>query len=181
MVELAARTPLDGYRASFDGLALVEAPTRSIVSIAGRAERARDAFGVELPDIGHWTDTAFGGGGRLLGLQRDQWFLAFEPSDVPESDVRDALGDGPAVTDQSDAWAALQLEGPNAVAMLERTCRLDLHGEALAPGRVVRTAMDHLSVVIVRETDERFVLMSPRSSAGSFLHAMTMSALNVAT
>ena len=196
-VALEARDPLDGFAVEGDGVQVTSLGPRSIVSIAfghddrGTREAVERGLGIVLPEVGRSASSAFGGGSTLLGLQRDQWFALTAAADPsahgsaeesavwPAEAVREAVGDGAAVTDQGDAWAPLALEGPRAVVALERTCRLDLHPEVFPVGRVARTSMEHLATVILREGIERFVLLSPRSSAESFAHAMATSVRNV--
>ena len=47
--------------------------------------------------------------------------------------------------------------------------------EAFGDGRVARTVMEHLGVIIHRESDGTYLLMSASSSAESFLHAVETS------
>jgi sarcosine oxidase subunit gamma len=63
---------------------------------------------------------------------------------------------------------------------LERICPIDLHPQAFAVGAVARTLMDHLNVIILREGGDTFLLMSARSSARSFWHAVETSIRNIA-
>ena len=178
---LLAHRTLDALRVEGDGVRLASAPPRSIVSVAldPQASEARDAaergLGAPLPAIGRTASSDFRGGSTLVGLQTDQWLVLTPEGDAPAAIVREAVGQAPAVTDQSDAWTGLVLEGPRASVALERTCRLDLHPEAFAPGHAARTAMEHMAVILVRESIERFALFTPRSSEASFAHAMTVS------
>ena len=57
---------------------------------------------------------------------------------------------------------------------------LDL--DDVPPSRKARwraPSMEHLSVIILRDGADSFLLMSPRSSARSFLHAVELSVVNV--
>jgi len=118
---------------------------------------------------------------RVLGIQPDQVFILFEPPDPdrPADTVKAALGAAAYVTDQSDSWAMLRIAGAGVRAALERICPLDLEDEAFPVGRVARTAMEHLAAIVLRDGADSFLLMSPRSSARSFLHAVELSAENV--
>jgi heterotetrameric sarcosine oxidase gamma subunit len=49
-----------------------------------------------------------------------------------------------AVTDQSGGWAALQLQGPGAEAVLMRLFPLDLRARAFAPGHAARAPLGHM-------------------------------------
>ena len=139
-----------------------------------------DGFGAALPATGA---SAPGDryGARILGMQPDQVFILFAPPhpDRAVETVRAALGPAAYVTDQSDSWAMLRIAGAGIRAALERICPLDLDDEVFPQGRVARTAMEHLSAIILRDGEDSFLLMSPRSSARSFLHAVELSAENV--
>ena len=71
------------------------------------------------------------------------------------------------------------MSGTGVRVALERICPLDLDDQAFPEGRVARTAMEHLSVIILRDGPDSFLLMSPRSSARSFRHAVELSVENV--
>jgi sarcosine oxidase subunit gamma len=110
----------------------------------------------------------------------DQFFLLFSAPDCdPSISIRQSIGGAGYIVDQSDSWAMVRLTGPNCRAALERICSLDLDPGVFPPGRVARTVMEHLSVIILCETDTKYTLLSPRSSAGSFMHALDTSARNV--
>ena len=186
---LRAIPVLDGVDISTGVTRLTAAAEPDIVSIAARVDpadgtldalqrRLRDAFGFSLPGVGAVHRN--GDGLALLGLQRDQWFLVNERrSKDPVGTVRSRLGDIGCLTDQSDSWAILDLAGPLSQAALERICTLDLAPESFGSEQVARTAMEHLSVIIERPATEQFRLYSPRSSAQSFLHAVSVSLHNV--
>ena len=108
-------------------------------------------------------------------------FILFEAPDPDRAaeTVGDALGPAAYVTDQSDSWAMLRIAGAGARAALERICMLDLDAAAFPEGRVARTVMEHLAAIILRDGPDSFLLMSPRSSARSFLHAVELSVENV--
>lgn len=79
------------------------------------------------------------------------------------------------LNDQSDSWVMLRVAGAGVRRALERLCPLDLHPDAFAPGAVARTVMEHLAVIVLHEAEDTFVLLSPRSSAASFLHEIETS------
>ena len=187
MGALTARAPLGGYAETFGAIALAEETGLALVSAAvpqggdaAFATALADGFAASRPAIG---DTAAGGryGARILGMQPDQMFILFEPPDRdrPAETVAGALGAAAYVTDQSDSWAMLRIAGAGVRSALERICPLDLDDAAFPEGRVARTAMEHLSVIILRDGADSFLLMSARSSARSFLHAVELSVENV--
>ena len=184
---LTARSPLDGYGrtigtvtlAEVAGLALVSAAVPRDDDEAFAAALAR-GFGAARPAPG---DSTLGDrlATRVLGMQPDQVFILFELPDQGQvmQTAAAALGSAAYVTDQSDSWALLRMSGAGTRVALERICPLDLDDEAFPEGRVARTAMEHLSVIILRDGPDSFLLMSPRSSAHSFRHAIELSVVHV--
>ena len=185
---LTARTPLGGYAHSFGSVTLAEVTGLSLVSAAvpqggdaAFAAALAAGLGAARPATG---DSAAGEryGARLLGMQPDQLLILFAAPDPDRAagTVVEALGPDAYVTDQSDSWAMLRIAGAGARAALERICMLDLDDAAFPEGRVARTVMEHLAVIILRDGPDSFLLMSPRSSARSFLHAVELSIENTA-
>jgi len=183
---LTPRAPLGGYARPFDGTTLSEVTGLALVSVAtplgGDArlhEALSNAYGASYPAPGTSSLSA-DGTVRFLGLQRDQVFTLFphDGDDAAES-VAARLGDAAYFTDQSDGWAMLRLSGEQSHAALERICMLDLAPDRFVVGAVARTLMEHLGVILLREDTDTFLLMSARSSARSFLHAVETSAVNV--
>lgn len=185
---LDPRSPLDGYAETFGSVALAEVTGLALVSAAipnGGDEAFAAALAEGLGAARPATGASVAGdryGARLLGMQPDQLFILF---DAPDPDraaetVADALGPAAYVTDQSDSWAMLRIAGAGVRAALERICMLDLDAAAFPEGRVARTVMEHLAVIILRDGADSFLLLSPRSSARSFLHAVEVSIGNTA-
>lgn len=183
---MIATSPLDGYAKDFDGLTIAEVTNRAIVSIATpeggekRLSKAiKTAFKATVPDIGESQNSSFSNG-RLLGMQPGQILFVFEHDGAGAAQVvAGKLKDAAYLSDQSDSFVMLTMAGENACLALERICLLDLHPDAFAIGAVARTSMEHLSVIILREAEDTFLLLSPRSSAQSFLHALETSIYNV--
>lgn len=178
---LACRPPLGGYNRRFGDTRLVEITGWRLLSVGvprGGADAIDTALelaaGVRLPAAGGVNAAA---GAKLLGMAPDLGLAVAEDEGAFRT-IGEALGDIAYLTDQSDGWAVLRLEGPATRAALERICMLDLDPDAFPVDKVARTLMDHLSVVIFRDGGG-FVLMSAASSAGSFLHAVETSVLNV--
>lgn len=187
MLNLTATTPLEGYSRSFGDTLLAEAQGLALVSLAcplqGQAalEKALSGAGFACPAPG--ASTLSSGGdldGRLIWTAPDQMLLAFA-HETPDAAATVAARTGQAayLTDQTDNWCALTIDGPIARAALERMCSLDLHKDAFALNAAARTVMEHLGVLIVRTGADAFLLLSASSSAGSFLHAVETSVQNV--
>lgn len=180
MMKLTAKPALDGFEKDTGDVALKELTDRAIVSLAcpngGKTKLTaaiKKAWGLSWPKVGKVRKAK---GVQLLGLQPDQAFAIFErQNDTPVTDIAKALGGTAYLTDQSDSWVALKITGPGARPALERICMLDLDPKAFPPGKVARTAMEHLGTVITCDAADIYTLLSARSSARSFLHALTVS------
>ncbi len=184
--ELTANTILNGYRTESEGISISEVTGKAIVSIAtannqeGALQKAIiQFFQVDIPAVGESVITRYNNG-CLLGLQPAQFFFIFDASlPNPVKAIEKALGSSAYLTDQSDSWVMISLAGSYSRLALERICPIDLHPEVFHIGRVARTSMEHLSVIIHREAAEKFLMLSPRSSAASFLQAIETSVRNV--
>ena len=176
---LTATTSLAGFERQHADVSLSEITDFALVSMAiplggGAAlqNKMTVKFGANFPECGKST-VSTDGGTRFLGMQRDQTFALFKfQGDDAVSEISKTLGETAYYTDQSDSWAMLRISGPRARSTLERICPLDLHQNVFALGAVARTMMEHLAVIILRTDKDAFLLMSPRSSASSFLHTL---------
>jgi sarcosine oxidase subunit gamma len=179
-------TPLDNFSAEINGISLREITGKAIVSIAvprnGLAPlktALKKAYKLDLPGPGQST-IAHAGTTRLVSTGPDQYFLIFdEPLVDAVSSVRKQIGGTGYLTCQSDSFAMLKVSGSRSREALERICQLDLEDGAFPVNMAQRTMMEHLGVLIIRESANSFILMSARSSAGSFLHAVETSATNI--
>jgi len=177
---------LGGYQRSFGATDLREATDLAIVSLAvpqgdeARCATALDtAYGCAMPDSGRYV-VSNDGQTRVIRTAPDQLFVLF-PHAAPNARavVATATGDAFWSTDQTDNWCALELSGPQARAALARICMLNLHPQAFGPDHAARTVMEHMGAMILRSGDDAFLLLSARSSAKSFLHAVETSVTNV--
>ena len=183
---LTAQTPLAGHRLDLPGLSFEEVTDRALVSVAAPrdgiralADAVTAAFGAALPTAGQSTIST-DGGTRLLALSSDQFLVMCDDrGGDPTASMRDDLGSTAYIVDQSDSWAIASLSGSNSRTALERICMLDLAPASFGPGCVARTVVEHLAIIIVCISEDGFILMSPRSSASSFAHAIETSAHNV--
>jgi len=184
---LHAEKALAGYDKRFGDTRICEVADLDIVSIATPNHQHDDLdalvkskLGTRLPAVGkltHSNDELM-----LLGLQTDQCFLVTTSTRVnPEKALKELLAEKAYLSDQSDSWAVLEITGPDSTEALARICPLDLASDAFYEDSVARTSMEHLSVIIHRSGPDGFRLYSPRSSASSFLHAVTESLYNVTT
>jgi len=178
---LEAVSPLGGYAQTFDGLALRELEDAVITSLAiplgGETEAGaimNSAFGLSMPEIG--TSMVTKDNTRLIRLGEDH-LICLSASEDPDAanQISGRLNGAFYTTDQSDVWAAIEISGHSVRAVLERTCPIDLDPEIFRIGGSVRTAMEHMSAIIVRTDENTFLLLCASSSAESFLHMLETS------
>ena len=189
---LTASSPLDGHCTIVDGASLSEVSGRSIVSVSPFTGNEKK-FNISIEKLFNSAPpnaiNSFELTGRnaciLLPSSHSQWFLCFDGV-VPDpvAKARNLLGraisNQVAMTDQSDAWVILALTGPLIYHTLERICPIDCSLPAMHIGATARTMIEHLGTIILRRPNDDngspcFWLMSARSSAASFLHAITAS------
>jgi len=146
---------------------LGELPFACITSVAP-FDGQQDAVAAALKALGlGWPgpgQSVRAGGSACLWTGRGQ---AFVIGAAPEG-----LAGIAALTDQSDGWARMQLDGPGAEAVLARLVALDLRPAAFPEGAVARTGLNHIPSVILREGPGAFQIMVFRSMAGSAIEEL---------
>ncbi len=181
-LSLKAVSPLNGYHRDFIGISLTEIINKALVSIAtpvgGEVKLAsaiKKSFNIKMPEVG-FSANSENEDAVFLGMQPDLMFVYFDHSaDSADAFISQQLKNSGYYSDQTDSWVMVSLTGPMVRCALERICSLDLHPEAFPSGKVSRTVMEHLGVIIYRATPDKFILFSARSSARSFLHALEIS------
>jgi len=176
VAELIALTPLAGHVPLTVGrFDLTEAdlgPIHSVAPLPGRRaalDAALLAAGFVFPAPSEMHE---GPAGRMVWAGRD---LAFLMGAAPSDAVRAAA----AVTDQSDGWAALRLSGRGIADVLARLVPVDCGDGALPPGRAVRTQINHMPGLLLREGAEAVVLMTFRSMGATLVHEVAEAARRV--
>lgn len=117
---------------------------------------AGKALGTDLPErIGA---RAVSDGSSALCLGPDEWVVELAGSaEIGQSDGSTAV----SVVDVSDRELTLELAGPGVLDLLATGCPLDLARMPVGAG--TRTIFDTVSVIITRETEDRFRLTAWRS------------------
>lgn len=77
---------------------------------------------------------------------------------------------GAAMTDQTDAWACVALEGDGARDVLARLVPIDLRDGTFKRGHAARTQLMHMNIVLMRTGANRFGIMAFRSMADTLVH-----------
>ncbi|HEX9859171.1 MAG TPA: sarcosine oxidase subunit gamma family protein [Paracoccaceae bacterium] len=166
MPELIAKSALAGQAPLiFGGLSLAEGAATQITSVAalkGQEKplaKALKALGLAFPAPNTFVQKA---DIRIVWTGRDQAFLI---GAAPEG-----LAEHAALTDQSDGWACLTLQGPGADAALMRLIPLDLRLASFPKGRAARAPLNHMSAILMRTGPDSFEVMVFRSMARTAWH-----------
>ncbi|WP_241559875.1 sarcosine oxidase subunit gamma [Solirhodobacter olei] len=166
MAELLATSPLEGLVPLSAGpFTLSDAGVARITSVAPFAgkEKAvsaalKKAHGLAFPA----PNTVISKGeARIVWTGRGQAFL-IGADPAPLAGIA-------ALTDQSDGWAVLRLDGPEAERVLARKVAVDLRPAVFGEGAVVRTALGHMMSVILR-AGAGFEIFVFRSMAHTAVH-----------
>jgi sarcosine oxidase, subunit gamma len=95
--------------------------------------------------------------GDIACLGPDEW-LWRSPDATPKNWGED---NNASIVDVSERSVCFLIEGPNARAVLNSGCPLDL--ENFAVGRATRTIYDGVEIIILRESEDRFAVEVWRS------------------
>lgn len=121
------------------------------------------AHGLGFPAPGKTTGK---GDLRAIWTGQDQAFLVGVQPDA-------ALFDHAALTDQSDAWCVMHLDGARSRDALARLTPVNLSGTAFKRGQTARSMIGHMSAIMTRLGPNRFEVMVFRSMAKTAVHELT--------
>ena len=121
----------------------------------------KDALGVGLPSPNRVVRK---GSHRAIWTGPDQALVA---GPLPALDGR------AAVSDQSDAWASLQLTGPGVEEVLARLVPIDLRPQNFKTGHTARTLVGHMAASVTRVDAKTIEVMVMRSMAGTLVHELS--------
>ena len=168
MVDLIAMMPCDGLLPVTIGNATLTedlpAAMTSIAPYAGQDEALKtalkNAHGLDFPAINR---SAGRDGARIM------WFghgvaLLQGPAAGGE------LAEFAALTNQSDGWAVVRLEGKSAADVLVRLVPVDPRPNNFKTGYTVRTELSHMMASITRVGSEAYQVMVFRSMARTLVH-----------
>ena len=84
-----------------------------------------------------------------------------------------------SVTDQSDAWAIVRLEGVHALDVLTRLTPIDLRPSVFKKGHTAKTDLMHMMASITKTGANAFEIMVFRSMAETLVHDLTTAMTSV--
>ena len=168
MADLIATSPCDGLLPlEIGGTVLREEDLGVLTALAPYRGREKalaaaldEAHGLALPGPNRATGKT---GLRAIWFGRAHVLLV-----GPAPDPR--LAEQAALTDQSDAWAAVRLEGATAEEVLARLVPLDLRAAQFKRGHTARSQLMHLNVSITRIGEKAFLILGFRSMAVTLVH-----------
>ncbi|TDK51595.1 sarcosine oxidase subunit gamma [Antarcticimicrobium luteum] len=168
MAELVAKSPCDGVlpleigsvAAREEDLGVITALLPYRAQGAALSERLKAAHGMAFPSPNRATGKA---GARAIWAGREQALL-LGPAPDP------GLADHAALSDQSDAWTAVRLEGEAAEAVLARLVPVDLRGSVFKRGHTVRSQVAHMAGSVTRVGERAFLILVFRSMAATLVH-----------
>lgn len=176
MPELIATSPLAGHPPLvLAGTTLVERLPGQITSVApfrgqgAAVAKALKVHGLSFPAPNRIVSS---GQARLVWTGRDQAFLI--------GAAPTGLSPHAALTDQSDGWAMLGLDGPQAEAALARIIPIDVRAAVFAPGHAARVPFNHMSCVLMRTGAEAFEVLVFRSMARTAWHEVQVALTGLA-
>lgn len=156
-------------------LTLREQTETALASLALRKGAAVPVpFGLVLPGPG---ERLAGDTAGAFWMAPGQWMI--EGPGLAETDFAAAVlaqAPGCSVTEQTDGWVIIEIDGPADRLEALRERLVNLPPEVLAPGRATRTLLHHMSVFILRPAEGRLTVMGMRSMAGSLWHALEVAA-----
>lgn len=168
MTELIARSPCAGLLPlRIGGARVSEEEPGAMTSLApfrGRQKALsgalKAAHGMGFPGAGRATGKA---GARAIWFSQGQALLL---GPVPDA----SLARHGALSDQSDAWAVVRLDGKGARDVLARLVPLDLRAGRFKRGATARTDLAHMPASLTRIGENAFQIMVFRSMAGTLVH-----------
>lgn len=178
MADLIAKSPCAGLLPVSHGpvtLSEVEMTHLTSLSPFKGQEKAlsaalKEAHGMDLPGVNRATGKE---GSRAVWFGQGQAMLV-GPAPVA------ALCKHAAVTDQSDAWALVRLEGEGSEDVLARLVPVDMRRVAFKRGHTARTQLQHMMVSVTRTGDNAFLIMAFRSIAKTLVHDLETAMRGVA-
>lgn len=173
MVKLIAKSPCDGLLPiTIGNVTLSELRPTALTSVMpGRSadmDMFKKATGCAFPAPNRATGKL---GARAVWMGPGQcMFIGASISTLP----------GFAVTDQSDGWAVMHLEGAEVEQVLARLTSVDIRRGLFKRGHTARTQLGHMPMSVTRTSETGFDLMVFRSMAKTAVHEITNVMRNLA-
>jgi len=178
VVDLIAKSPCeDLLPVKIGGVELSEVMPSAVTSVAafkGQAKALSEsldaAHGMKMPAPNRSSGNAKL---RAIWTGPNQAFLVGNAVDASIAQVA-------SLTDQTDAWAIVKLEGEAADLVLSRLTPIDLRPSNFKRGHTAKTDLLHMMASITKTGANTFEIMVFRSMAKTLVHDLTTSMQSVA-
>jgi sarcosine oxidase subunit gamma len=166
-------------------MTLSENPGLALASVAARlghevecAAYMADLLGRDAPDPGK---ACLRDPEAAFWMGPDQWMVSapYASHEDLAVQLKSRFGATASITEQSDAWACFDLQGPEhgpehgpeIERVMELLCPLNLR--QMQTGDATRTVIHHLGCFVIRQDPpEHLRILGPRASAGSLHHGI---------
>lgn len=169
--------------ASGETVSLTESVYTPMVSLrvdpaASAAGRVAAVLGIPLPTRCGEVTGAGAGVHQALWLGPDEWLVVTGNDPVALADqLTEAIGAEPGTAlDVSANRTVLELAGPQARAVLEKGCPVDLHPRAFGPDRAVMTTLARVPVLLWQTGADSYRVM-PRTSFAAYVARWLLDAM----
>lgn len=170
VAKLIALSPCEGLLpVTIGGVTVTEVLPEALTSVApfkgqkaAVSEALKAEIGAGLPAVGRRA-------GGVTWFGHGVWMVAGRVAPA-----------GAAVTDQSDAWAVVEIKGAGVEDVLARLVPIDLRASVFQKNHAAKTMLAHLSVTIVRTGPDAFEIMTMRSMAKTLVHDLEVAMRGVA-
>jgi len=174
--------PLGGFEKLWPGFALTEYYEGELVSLScvlgdekKFAASFKRVFGKPLPLPNQMVAIK---GGFVMWSGQGQYMLLLSGENIQaDSEIAAQLNGTAYASLQSDGWASLDIKGSHVFDVLERFIPLDLRRAPIH--YATRTSAHHIAVIVLKFSETEIQLLTPRSSAQSFLDGLVHTAENV--
>jgi len=174
--------PLNGFTKEWSDISLKESYIGELVSIAcivGKEKKFTSqfmkVFATPPPEPNQMVAIK---GGVGMWSSPGQYMLLLPGENIhADTDIASRLNDTAYTTLQSDGWACLHIKGTRVFDVLERFVPLDLRGAPV--NYAARTSAHHIAVIVLKFSETDIQLLTPRSSAHSFLEGLVNTVENV--
>lgn len=182
MFKLTPTLPLSSVEKYWTDFSITEHYVGELVSLACVLDQEaaftkafKKAFGTAPPEPNHLAEIK---GGFAMWSGQGQYMLLLNSENIhTDNEVAAKLGGTAYATLQTDGWASLDIKGSRVFDVLERFIPLDLRSAPI--NYAARTSAHHIAVIVVKFSDIEIQLLTPRSSAQSFLEGLVHTAENV--
>jgi heterotetrameric sarcosine oxidase gamma subunit len=163
-------------------VSLAQVPFVAMVSLrvnpaTPAAARIAAVLGAPLP-TGCGEVTCGGDSHDALWLGPDEWLVVASTDPVALADqLTAAIGEEPGLAlDVSANRTVLELTGPQARAVLEKGCPVDLHPRAFGPGHALSSTLARVPVLLWQTGEDTYRLL-PRSSFADYVARWLLDAM----